>query len=188
MSAFSVAPAKPEDDRDILALQDENHVSALPADTLASGFVTTQLSLESLARMRANKGIWAVRASGGALAGYVCANDWDYYGEGRFQSAAKALLPGDVNGRAVKADNSFQYGPVCVAHSFRGQGVLELLVEAVKLHYAPRFEFGITFIDVRNLRSLAAHERKLGFRKIALLPFETVTYHMLAFPTRLASK
>lgn len=86
--------------------------------------------------------------------------------------------------RFVRADNSLQYGPVCVAESFRGQGVLEGLIESIKTHYAPYFEFGITFIDARNSRSLAAHERKMGFRRLALLPFEAVTYHLLAFPCR----
>lgn len=184
MPSFSIALAQLEDATDILVLQEKNHVSALPAETLASGFVTTQLSLDNLARLCAEQRIWVSRAEGGELAAYVCAYQWGFWGEGPFQLAAKALLPLDYEGRAVSDNNSFQYGPVCVAQEFRGQGVLEGLVKTVKAHYAPRFEFGITFIDIRNERSLAAHERKMGFRALVLLPFEDVTYHMLAFSTR----
>ncbi|BCM93178.1 hypothetical protein IAD21_05066 [Abditibacteriota bacterium] len=184
MLSFSIALARAEDTDDVLALQDQNHVSVLPIETLASGFVTTQLSPDTIAQMRANEGVWTVRASNGDLVGYACANDWPFYGDGPFQNSAKSLLPCDVNGRSVKVDNSFQYGPVCVAQEFRGQGVLELLVATIKAHYVPRFEFGITFIDTRNERSLAAHERKLGFHRLALLPAGSVIYNMLAFSTR----
>jgi hypothetical protein len=151
---------------------------------LANGFVTTQLSSEMLARLCAEKGIWIARDSAGTLMAYACANPWEFYGDGPFQEAAQALFPLELDERLVTAQNSFQYGPVCVAQLFRGHGVLEQLVETIKNHYTCRFDFGITFIDTRNLRSLAAHERKRGFCRLALLPFETVTYHVLAFPSR----
>jgi hypothetical protein len=184
VTSFTIAPARSEDVAEIIALQDQNHVSTLPAESMADGFVTTQLTPDSIARMSHNGGIWVARAASGSLAAYACANGWDYYGDGPFQSSAKALLPRQVHGRAVTPENSFQYGPVCVAAPFRGQGVLEQIIGVVKTHYAPRFEFGITFIDTRNARSLAAHERKQGFAPLALLPAGNVTYHMLAFPTR----
>lgn len=182
--SFSIAPATQGDTTDILILQSQNHVSNLPLDTLPNGFVTTQLSNETLALMCAEKGIWAARDAAGSLVAYACANPWEFYGDGPFQDAAKALFPLDLDGRLVRAQNSFQYGPVCVAESFRGQGVLNGLVETIKTHYAAQFEFGVAFIDTRNLRSIEAHERKLGFRRLALLPFEAAIYHVLGFPRR----
>jgi hypothetical protein len=182
--SFTIALATLGDTTDILSLQSENHVSNLPAETLPNGFVTTQLSSETLAQMGAQRGIWTMRDESGVLAAYACANPWKFYGDGPFAEAARALFPLNMEGRTVTAQNSFQYGPVCVAKPFRGHGVLERLVETISNHYACRFEFGITFIDTRNLRSLAAHERKLGFRRLTLLPFESATYHVLAFPTR----
>ncbi len=184
MLSFSIAPARVGDAAEILALQRQNHVSNLPAHTLANGFVTTQLSPDTLAHMCAEQGVWTARDSSGVLAAYACANAWGFYGEGPFHSAALALFPLELDGRLARADNSFQYGPVCVGESFRGQGVLWRLIETIKAHYAPQFEFGVTFIDARNARSLAAHERKLGFCRLADLPFESVTYHVLAFPSR----
>jgi GNAT superfamily N-acetyltransferase len=184
VTSFDIVLGQVEDAAEILALQSQNHISNLPIETLPSGFVTTQLSYDTLAQMCAKQGIWVARASNGELVAYACANSWDFYGESPFFDTAKALLPLDWDGRYVKADNSFQYGPVCVTHSFRGQGVLGQLVETIKAHNAPRFEFGITFIDIRNERSLAAHERKLGFRRLALLPYGDVTYRMLSFPLR----
>ena len=182
--SFTIAPPTLGDTTDILALQSENHVSNLPAETLPNGFVTTQLSSETLAQMGAKRGIWTVRDDSGVLAAYTCANPWEFYGDGPFPEAVKALFPLTMEGHTMTVQNSFQYGPVCVAKPFRGHGVLERLVETISNHYACRFEFGITFIDTRNSRSLAAHERKRGFCRLALLPFEAATYHVLAFPCR----
>ena len=185
VNSFQILPAQPCDFHEILALQNQNHLSNVPENELASGFVTTQLTLESLEKMRENGGVWIARANNenGDLAAYACANDWPFYGDGEFQKLVRKLFPLTFDGRVVSFENSFQYGPVCVATDFRGRGLLPRIVGAIKTYYAPRFGFGITFIDARNVRSLAAHERKLGFREIALLPFDIVTYHMFAFYT-----
>jgi len=183
MSQFSIGLAGSSDFEAILALQDQNHFNQIAEANLADGFVTTQLTDQALEAMRANTGLLVARTGSGELLAYACANDWDFYGESPFQNSARALLPLEFDGRAITTQNSFQYGPVCVAASFRGQGVLPALLKAICHSAAPRFEFGICFIDTRNIRSLEAHERKLGFRRMGLLPFGNVIYHMMAFKT-----
>jgi hypothetical protein len=85
---------------------------------------------------------------------------------------------------AVDKNNSFLYGPVCVASEFRGQGVLAQLFDGIKANWCDRYPFGITFIDHRNARSLEAHGRKLGLTFLLDLPYDTTIYHVLGFPTR----
>ena len=178
---MQVQLAQPADFPAILQLQSRFHLSALPETELAEGFVTTQLEPETLARMSARNALWVARAD--ELAAYACAVEWEFYANSGFVEAVFARLPLPFDERLVTANNSFIYGPACIEPRFRGQGILPALTDAIKARYAHR-EFGVCFVDARNARSLAAHEGKLGFRRIAELPFADVIYHMLAFPTK----
>ena len=166
----------------ILALQAQFHLSALPEDELADGFVTTQLDVGTLEKMRQQRALWIAKL-GDAVAAYACAVEWDFYRDSRFVQTVFEYLPLPFAAQTVTADNSFLYGPTCIASGARGQGILPALTGAIKARYADSREFGVCFIDARNARSLAAHERKLGFTRIATKPFGEVTYHMVAFET-----
>ena len=177
-----IALARPADFAAILKLQTRNHLSNLPAAQLAQGFVTTELDEATLDRMHQAKAIWVARADDQIVA-YVCAFRWNFYPPNGFLDAARALLPLDFDGRAARFDNTFLYGPICIDELWRGRGLLEELTAAVRARYRREYEFGLGFVDVRNARSLAAHERKAGFRALDLLPWREVTYHVLAFST-----
>lgn len=179
---MQVQLAQPADFAAILALQEQFHLSSLPETQLAQGFVTTQLDGETLAQMHEQRAIWVAK-SGDQLAAYACAVEWNFYANSRFVEAVFEQLPLSFDEKSVTADNSFIYGPACIAAEFRGQGLLPQLTDAIKARYADSREFGVCFIDARNKRSLAAHERKLGFRRLAEMPFADVIYHMLAFET-----
>ena len=175
---MEITLAQPADFPAILELQDRFHLSNLPADDLAEGFVTSHLDPKDLARMCQQKAIWVARASD-QIAAYACAVEWEFWEAGRFLDAVRALLPiGQVTW-----ENSFLYGPTCIDAPFRGRGILPDFVRAIAARYASEREFGLCFIDVRNARSLAAHERKLGFARIAQLPFDDVVYDVLSFQT-----
>ena len=167
----------------ILALQAQFHLSATSADELADGFVTTQLDIQTLEKMREQRALWVAKL-GDDVAAYACAVEWDFYLNSRFVEMVFEYFPLPFADKTVTADNSFLYGPTCIAATARGQGILLALTDAIGARYAGSREFGVCFIDVRNARSLAAHERKLGFTRIATKPFGEVTYHMVAFETR----
>ncbi len=181
IQVFNAAPA---DFDAILALQERNHLSTLADDARGDGFLTTYLTSEILERLREDKGIVIAHAEGGALAGFAGAHAWDLTSGRPWPLAVRALFPLQFDGAPFEISDSFQYGPACVAGEFRGQGILRQLLGGVCENFAPRFEFGLTFIDHRNLRSLNAHERKLGFQIVAELPFDTTIYHVLSFRTR----
>ncbi len=175
--------AQPADFAAILQLQARYHLSALPETTLEQGFVTTQLDGETLAQMHEQRAIWIARSDNGELAAYACAVEWEFYVYSRFVEAVFARLPLPLGEQTVTADNSFIYGPACIDERFRGGDILPALTEAIRARYSNHRAFGVCFIDARNARSLAAHERKLGFTRVAELPFADVIYHMLAFGT-----
>ncbi len=180
--------ATPADFAAILALQERNHLSNLAENARGDGFLTTYLEAYDLQTLCA-QGTLFVAKSDGELAGFAGAKDWDLSGEHAWYRAVLALFPLPFEGFQITAQNSFQYGPACVAAPFRGQNVLGSLIEAVKAAFRPRCECGVTFIDARNARSLAAHGRKLGFATLAELPFGELRfgrtiYHVLGFSTR----
>lgn len=176
----SVFFATPADFPAILALQDLNHLNFLSEEARGDGFLTTYLETPKLEKLVAQHGLFVAKA-GEELAGFACSEAWDLSGEREFHNDVVALFPLFLDGREIGARNSRLYGPVCVANAFRGQNVLSELVEAVRREFAPRFDFALTFIDHKNLRSLAAHERKLGFQIVAQLPYDDTKYHVLAF-------
>ena len=180
--AFQIAVPNGDDFAAILELQSQNHLSVLPPEARGDGFVTTQFDQKSLENLRRHNSIAVARAANGDLAGYVGAHAWDFSGASPWQMAVKTLFPLFVDGEEIRATNSFQYGPICVASPFRGSGVMKGLFGAIKTGFGAHYAFGVTFIDHRNARSLAAHERKLGFSIVAELPFEDARYHVLAFP------
>ena len=102
----------------------------------------------------------------------------------QFVEAVCARFPLPFGEQSVTAENSFIYGPTCIDAAFRGQRILPALTDAIRARYADHRTFGVCFIDARNARSLAAHERKLGFTRVAQLPFADVIYNMLAFETK----
>ncbi|MDH7796554.1 MULTISPECIES: GNAT family N-acetyltransferase [unclassified Beijerinckia] len=71
------------------------------------------------------------------------------------------------------APDAYQYGPVCIAASERGKGLMPLLYQALqKLH--PGRE-AVLFIRADNAASIRAHER-LGMRKMTSFLLDDVEY------------
>jgi ribosomal protein S18 acetylase RimI-like enzyme len=56
-------------------------------------------------------------------------------------------------------------GQICVSKKYRGQGLVNMLYQKHREIYAPDYEFILTEISTKNIRSLKAHE-KIGFQTI----------------------
>ena len=65
--------------------------------------------------------------------------------------------------------NAYVYGPVCIADSERGQGLLALLYAAMRAQHGGAE--AVLFIRRDNIASLRAHAR-LGMREVAAFVFE----------------
>ena len=179
---FSIQLAAPADFAEMLALHALNHAANLASDARADGFLTidiAQTDLESLHQMRS---VWAARDAQGVLSGYVLAAPWDFYARWPMFGTQTDRFPLWFDGVPLTVENSFQYGPICVAREFRGRGLVADLLETVKARYRAQFRFGATFINVANARSMAAH-RKLGFVTLDRWQTNGNDYETLAFKT-----
>ncbi len=170
----------------LLALQDANLLSNVSAEAQATGgFVTTPYTPDTMRRFSAAHSAFVATDDTGTVVGYAFAGAWDLYGEWAifpFMVERLFSLP-SFHGMAIAEANSFQYGPVCVAGTARGTGVPAALFAHTCAAFAPRYPMGVTFINKRNTRSLAAHQRKLGFTVIDEWDYGTESFYSLAFLT-----
>jgi GNAT superfamily N-acetyltransferase len=56
-------------------------------------------------------------------------------------------------------------GQVCVDKAFRGKGILDQCYDTYKKTYYSKYDFAVTEIATRNIRSIRAHSR-VGFTVI----------------------
>ena len=181
---FKVESATPADFPAILALHAANHLSNIGEANKAAGFLTLPIAESHLEQLQKAGSLFVARADNGELAGYVLSGPWDFYTQWPMFGVQTQRFPVHFEGGELNLENSFQYGPVCVASDFRGAGVLNALFEAVKAHFAVRYAFGGTFISTLNKRSLEAHTRKLGFKIVDEWSVNDNNYVTLAFSTR----
>ena len=83
-------------------------------------------------------------------------------------------------GVKLNTDNSYQYGPICVDTSVRGNGAFEAIFEFSLAQMASRFEVLVTFINKINPRSYEAHVRKAGLEVIQEFEYNNNQYYELA--------
>jgi hypothetical protein len=170
----------------ILALQAKNLVSNLSLEEQKNGFVTTPLSTQHLETLIAGEYAFVAAADTG-IAAYMITGSWAFFDEWPVFRHMVAMMPELLcQGIALTAQNSFQYGPVCIAEEARGSGLLLDMFTAMRLHLATRYPLGVTFVNKRNHRSFAAHHRKLGIEVIAEFAFGGQEFHYMAFPLTLS--
>ena len=168
----------------ILNLQAQNLYSKLSTAERSDGFVTTPFTPDQVQALLAQNGVF-VAADEGAIFGYAFAGSWDYFSQWPIFPFMVSRFPQLMfQGVAISAENTFQYGPVCVDRALRGSGFLPQLFETMRFSFSTRFPIGVTFINQQNPRSLAAHTRKLNLEVIDTFEFGGNTYYGLAFSTQ----
>jgi hypothetical protein len=123
-----------------------------------------------------------VATEGDRVAGYLCASSVEF--NRQFPLLAAMLRCYDKvtwAGRSLAELNTFVYGPVCVARTDRGSGVLRGMFATLLREVAGRFDAGACFVAAGNARSLAAHQHGLGMQPVAEFEFQQRGYHILAF-------
>jgi ribosomal protein S18 acetylase RimI-like enzyme len=68
-------------------------------------------------------------------------------------------------GKPVAEQLFYVMGQICVSKPYRGQGIFDMLYAKHKELFHRKYQFVITEISTRNLRSLAAHTR-VGFTNL----------------------
>jgi GNAT superfamily N-acetyltransferase len=152
---------------EILELQARNHVSAVSSETMRDqGFVTVRYEPAVLADM-SRRYPQVIARAGDALAGYCLVLPQSFRRDVPILAPMFALLDGlSWRGRPLRDDPRwFVMGQVCVAEAYRGQGVFDGLYEKLREVCRPDFDFVVTEVAARNVRSLRAH-RRVGFQTL----------------------
>lgn len=68
-------------------------------------------------------------------------------------------------GNMLKDSHYYIMGQICIEEKFRGKGIFRELYQQHKKNNSNQYEYLITEVSTRNLRSLRAHQ-KLGFQNI----------------------
>lgn len=165
----------------VLALQEANLLGNLTPEQRGQGFLSARFSAPQLTEMAADVAVM-VAADADGIAGYLCASGVAFNRRVPLLAAMLERFPDNqFLGRALSAQRCLIYGPVCVAGSRRGSGVLRGLYAALRAEIAGDYDAGVLFIAKDNLRSLAAHADGLGMTLVGDFGFAAGRYWILAF-------
>ena len=147
----------------ILSLQQQNTKSFLSKkEQEEQGFVTLEHSKEELQKMQALSP-QIIADDAGKLAAYALVMPQE------LRTVIPVLIPLfelleslHYNGIPVNDLSYYVMGQVCIEKSYRGKGLLNELYAAHREKLSPQYDYCITEISTRNLRSIRAHE-KVGF-------------------------
>lgn len=168
----------------ILDLHSRYHLSSIAPDDIAHGFVTTNFTPEQIEKLiEFEQGI-TVAYQGNQIAGYMMAASWDFWSQWPMFVYMIENLPGlACDNQPLTVENSYQYGPVCIAREFRGQGLLQRMFEYSRQHMMKRYPYLVTFINKKNLRSFSAHTQKIGLQVVSEFQYNQNDFYELAHPT-----
>jgi len=158
--AYDISLATAEDLDGIAALLQANAPSG-------GGALTGEFPREKVEKMAFNGMPVVVARKAGRVVGILFSS-----AKGNPVSSVRAMLkawPGDAD--------AYVYGPVCIADTERGQGLLAKLYAVLQAHCANRE--GVLFIEQSNVASIRAHER-LGMRAVAEYLFEGRAYFVFS--------
>jgi ribosomal protein S18 acetylase RimI-like enzyme len=163
----------------ILVLQTQNHFQDLSVhERNANGFVTVKHNLPLLKKMNDHAG-QIIAVANGNLVGYALVmlkefNSWIPVLTPMFEMFEKLSF----DRKPLSNYAYYVMGQICIAESFRGQGIFERLYQKHKEVYSAKFELCLTEVSVRNARSMKAHE-KIGFKTIHSFEDKTDTWNIL---------
>jgi predicted GNAT superfamily acetyltransferase len=150
----------------ILELQQQNlAVNLSAAEILQQGFVTVHHSPEDLQRMHDVEPSIIAKENEQVIA-YVlamtsAARDHIEILRPMFEIFEDVIFKDQL----LLQQNFIMIGQVCVAKAHRGKGVFEKCYDAYKEYFQHRYDFAVTEIAERNVRSMKAHSR-IGFTTI----------------------
>lgn len=147
--------------RQILALQQKNLPKNRSRKELSKeGFVTVEHTFELLQKM--NKACkHTIAKENGNVIGYALSM------HPKFGNAIEVLRPMfEQLGRVYNKQDFLVMGQICIAKEFRGKGIFRGLYQHMKKFTKTEFETIITEVDLKNQRSIRAHQA-VGFQELS---------------------
>ncbi|WMJ66089.1 GNAT family N-acetyltransferase [Klebsiella variicola] len=169
---------------EVKQLLERYHAKNLAGEPRANGFVTTDMTEQQLSELSSAESgvVIAVDRSCNKVIGLLLGGSWEFLSPGPCLNIWQVFSTNIATREKLDAASSYQYGPICVAEEYRGQGVGELLLEYQRKVFAPRYPVIVTFVNVLNPRSYAFHTRN-QFEDVGFFNFNGNKYHMMALPT-----
>ncbi len=167
-----------------LALHAKYQVDTIQEEDKKDGFVTTAFSKKELTTLiEKEQGLFIAKREEKVVA-YVMAASWEFWSQWEmFAFMIKELPKLEYLGQTLSAENSYQYGPICVDKSLRSTKILPAIFEFSRKEMAKRYPILVTFINQINPRSYQAHTRKLGLEVIQEFEFNANRYWELVYDT-----
>ena len=179
--------AKLEDIEGVLALQELYLVSNLSEEEKKSGFVTTPFSAKQLTSVINNEGLFIAKDDHKIIA-YIFAESWEFFSQYPIFEYMIGLFPKlEFLDFEINSITSFQYGPVCIYKKYRGQGLITVLFEFMRIHIVKKYSLSLTFINKTNIPSLKAHTEKLKWTIISDFQFNNNDYFILGYDMNVTS-
>lgn len=169
------------DIQQILALHARYQVDTINEADKADGFITTAFDKTQLTELIEQEHGLFVALKGNEIVAYAMAASWGFWSHWpMFAHMIKDLPNLQYKGYVLSTENSYQYGPVCVDKSVRGQGVFEGVFSFALQEMSKRYPVLVTFINKINPRSFAAHTKKVGLDVIQQFEYNNNQYYELA--------
>lgn len=169
----------------IISLHKKYHIDYIDDGDKPDGFVTTNFTAEQLEGLIGRENGVTIAKLDGRVVCYAMAASWQFWSAWPLFAYMMEKLPRyRYQGRPLSADDSYQYGPICVDRAVRGTGVFEKVFFASLASMEKRFPVMVTFISQINPRSYAAHVRKGHMSEVGAFQFNNKDYYMLACRTK----
>lgn len=173
----------------IRALQKKFHVDTVSDEDRPHGFVTTLFTEDQLADLIEKENGIVIAKDGDRVISYAMAASWEYWSVWPFFAFMIEDLPSiHYLGRRLSAENSYQYGPICIDTPYRGSHVLLKVFDVSREQMNRRYPVLITFINQINGRSVEVHTRKLGLEILKEFSFNRHRYFTLGYDTSVPVK
>ncbi|GFO64285.1 hypothetical protein M1B72_12670 [Geomonas paludis] len=169
----------------VLALHSKFQIDTIKEEDKKDGFVTTAFTKDQLSELILGENGLFIAKDDGVVVAYVMAASWHFWSTHPVQAYMIGQLHHyKFNGETLTAENSYQYGPICIDTTVRGAGVLEKIFAYALESMSQRYPILVTFINKTNPRSLSAHIKKLGLSVLNEFQFNNNSYYWLACSTR----
>ena len=124
----------------ILSLQEKYLYRNMSETERKEGFVTTPFTIPQIEEIIEQNGIFVAENEEDAIIAYAFAGSWKYFEQWEIFNYMVSRFPQlSFHGNEITTTNSFQYGPVCIDKKYRGQGVLNLIFEEMRIELLKRY-------------------------------------------------
>ena len=169
---------------EVLTLHYKYQVDSISEEDKKDGFITTAFTESHLTRLITEESGLFIAVKDGEIVAYAMSASWGFWCQWpMFEYMVANLHDATLFGNELTENNSYQYGPVCVDKSVRGEGVFEAVYKFALKEMSARYPFMVTFINKINLRSYQAHTRKVNLDVISEFDFNNNHYFKLACKT-----